>query len=109
MPTPAVLVLGLRRHGVHPRLQTPLPEAVRTCMAGGQVYFRVEAERMAEKKAEGAGPAFAVGPIIGRMRDGGRVAPDDPPLTRTILGAIRADEHFVISWHVLHHRQQKGS
>jgi hypothetical protein len=90
-------------------LQTPLREAVRACRAGGQVSFRADAERMTEKRAEGAWPAFAVGPLIGRRLEDGGIAPDDLPLTRAVLGAIRVDEHLVISSHALHDRQQKGS
>lgn len=78
-------------------------------LGAGWVYSRAKAERMAADTIEGAELALAVGPALGAMVADGRLHSDDLPLTRAIVGAIRADEPLTIPWQAFHHRHQKDS
>ncbi len=78
-------------------------------LGAGWVYSRAKAERMAEDTVEGAELALAVGPTLEAMFDDGRLDPDDLPLTRAILRAIRDDVPLTFTWQDFHHRQQRDN
>ena len=76
-------------------------------LGAGWRYSQAKAERMAEDTVEGAELALNVGPTLDAMFADGRLAPDDLPLTRAILQAIRAYQPLVIPWRAFHHRREK--
>jgi glycerol-3-phosphate dehydrogenase (NAD(P)+) len=78
-------------------------------LGAGWRYARAKAERMAEDTVEGAELALSLGPTLEAMLADGRLDPDDLPLTRAILRAIRADAPFVAEWAAFHRRHGKDS